>query len=198
MNTTLIIKEYRKRLLTVMTLCCVAVQASAEDYPFGRVFTDIPERQQLDLIREDVVVDVPEIPAEEVVQSLKEDIVQVKYSGYIRRADGMSAIWIDGRADLTAEGDDAHTGVLIEGSSDALFRSAFREARLKPGQTWNVQEDKVTEPYQAAQPVQQAVEAMAPDVGLDTMDAMDSEVDLEGLIPPDVEIPSLEDAALLE
>ncbi|MBO6557817.1 MAG: hypothetical protein JJ957_15020 [Pseudomonadales bacterium] len=136
------------KLTVAILILFSSVCAAAEDYPFGRLFTAPTERTQLDDLRKGIV---PESEAQVVqqplLQSLDASTTQIKFSGYVRRSDGSSVIWIDGKSDLT--GDQEEVGRLLPDGNEAQFRSAEGEAKLKPGQTWHIEKGLVTDAYQA-------------------------------------------------
>lgn len=126
------------------------VSAQAEDYPFGRLFTAPVERQQLDNLRQGILPDVEDVTPQPIIQSLDESTTQLQFSGYVRRSDGTSVLWIDGKSDLLGTGENSEVGRLAPDSHEAQFKSPFGEATLKPGQTWHIEQDQITDAYQPA------------------------------------------------
>lgn len=153
-------------LLVLATLClsgAVSHSTHAEeiDYPFGRLFTAASERQDLDAIKRGLkpaastVSDKVVVPLE---PALDENVSSVRFSGYIRRADGSVVLWVDGATDLSGRSDEQYKQQFVGRNNEALFTtsnnslidSAEQQVRLRVGQTWIISEDSVVEVYRGS------------------------------------------------
>lgn len=163
----------RVTLLLVTSTLMTTVSADEEElYPFGRVFTERGERYQLDHLKrqqslhltEDVQFQ-PDIDAEPGLETELKPLLpatELQFSGYIRRADGRTVLWVDGTTDLS--GGQKSPGELLQNDSEAVFRTTDQEARLRPGQTWMIESGRIAEVYQHRKPV------IAPDTSNDDLD----------------------------
>lgn len=139
----------------------MAAGVNAEEYPFGRLFTAPLERLQLDKLRQGIPSEAETPVPKAVVKSVDESTTQLQFSGYVLRADGTSVIWVDGKSDLTRSGEEPEIGRLLPDSRKAQFKSPYGEATLKPGQTWHIEQDLITDAYEPA-PVVENVEPASP------------------------------------
>jgi hypothetical protein len=96
---------------------------------------------------------VPEVLTVEAIDLDQETGIQiapanVKFSGYVRRADGKYAIWLDGKSDLSKANSGAISVILAQDHSSAIFSSSDADATLLPGQIWYLEQGIVTDHYQ--------------------------------------------------
>lgn len=129
-------------------------KVSAEDLPFGRVFTSPEERKKLDGLREKIALDANFVneeiaaaakasPASEAPK--KEDI---QLSGYILREDGSAMIWINGRSELSGlNSQEVKTTTPRANQAQVTVRMQGKARSLKPGQIWSLNKDRVLESY---------------------------------------------------
>ena len=155
--------EFRKLVMFAACCCCGVMseptRAEAIEYPFGRLFTAADERQNLDAIKRGnkasalAVEDTVTVPME---PALTQDTSSVRFSGYIKRADGSVVLWVDGETDLSGRSDAQYKQRLSSENREALFSArsnpssdgSDQQVRLRVGQTWMIDEGSVVEIYQ--------------------------------------------------
>ncbi len=131
---------------------CMAEIAVAAD-GLGRLFFSPAQRAQLDAVRaqrdrrlpvtaSSASSDTTELPA-----PLGPDVVT--YEGVVRRSDGKSTVWINGRpmTERTRDGDVNVLGVRRDGSVSVAVPQADRSASLRVGQSMDVVSGRIEEPY---------------------------------------------------
>ncbi len=129
---------------------------AAADYPFDRVFTTPEERRVLDAYRRDGEL-LPERGAassDSADSAAVPETEKVRFSGYLLRSDGRQTVWVDGQSDVSSS-EVGNAGAIhgrVRRGEEALQFRARREARkLKPGQVWLLNEDRVMEGYELSQ-----------------------------------------------
>jgi hypothetical protein len=136
----------------LLTILLASSLSQAESYPFGRLFTDDSERRVIDRLRRnsDRAPEVVNVEAIDLDQEIGIQIAptKVKFSGYIRRADGKYAIWLDGKSDLSKANSSAISVILAQDHSSAIFSSSNADATLLPGQIWYPEQGIVKDHYQ--------------------------------------------------
>lgn len=134
------------------------VRAAGDDeYPFGRLFTGSEQRQALDRLKRDQGL-MPEavVPAAgqpSGITSIDEVARAVRFSGYLRRADGENVVWIDGAADLSGSATSDAEGERLGIDNTMGFSQAENQVRLRAGQTWKIEENSISEVYRATDPL---------------------------------------------
>lgn len=135
----------------VMTLLALDSTAAEDiDYPFGRLFTAAEQRQDLDVIKRGGATAAATIEKQVAIEpgpKLDAKAKSVRFSGYVRRADGSVALWIDGSTDLSGNSDSEYSRQLTNEAGEVLFVSSDQQMRLRVGQTWLVEEETVVEVY---------------------------------------------------
>lgn len=156
------------RPFAVCLLLLLALPAAA-DYPFDRVFTTPEERRALDAYRRDGEL----LPEQDAASSdgtggaEVPETEKVRFSGYLLRSDGRQTVWVDGQSTVSSS-EVGNAGAIhgrVHRGEEALQFRARREARkLKPGQVWLLNEDRVMEGYELPQEAAAIEEAPDADV----------------------------------
>lgn len=138
-------------LRLILILIFVVPPTTVYGDEFGRLFTSEAERRQLDALRANEknrpstdVFALPELVEARLNQAPPMDI---KFSGYLQRANGDYMIWINGESALSGSTmpiESAH----FETNSDNVTLSTKRyKATLKPGQVWSLKDNSIYEGY---------------------------------------------------
>lgn len=144
------------KILIVLSFACHASVAQEQD--FERLFTTAEMRQNLDLVRSlnknalAVVSEREENKApglEYKKEAQSEQMQAVSLSGYVKREDGQSLIWLDGKSSLS-EQSDANVAARPYRLKNHLLRvrAQGKSKILAPGQTWYIENDQVKEVFQ--------------------------------------------------
>ncbi|HHO59934.1 MAG TPA: hypothetical protein ENJ64_06790 [Thiotrichales bacterium] len=121
----------RHFILPVFLLCAMPAWAVAgfDAKQLGRLFTDAQQREKIDRLRSRHGE-----PPEKAAASQA-----VKLSGYVKRANGKSVVWVNNKSTLNGSrvgnvmvhpssvGKDNRVTIIVDG----------KRQRLKPGQTWH-------------------------------------------------------------
>jgi len=152
--------KLKKVCLVVIMLAGQNSHGADESYPFGRLFTGSNERLILDRLKRDQSrgvrketagseIDPPEDIIDEAL--LTEEISsEMRFSGYVRRSDGTTTLWVDGTSNPA--GQPTTKGQLAESTGEGTFHSQGLETQLRPGQTWRIDTNSVVEVYQLQTP----------------------------------------------
>ncbi len=134
-------------LLMTVVLAFVSPLVFGED--FGRLFTTPDQRRALDALKlnqtESTVVpaiDVPALTAPPLVTAPNE----LRFSGYIQRADGTYALWVNGQSALSNR-DLPISEAQFLADEQALLSVGQQQALMKPGQIWSLDSNTVREGY---------------------------------------------------
>lgn len=146
------------RLVVMVLVCaaCVPSEAISADTTaapsafntLGRLFFAPAQRAQLDVAR--AQRDRRGLAAAEVNQpELPQGPEVVTYSGLVRRNDGKSTVWINGKpiTERTRDGDVNVTRVRGDGTVSVTVSQAERSASLRVGQSVEVISGRIEEPY---------------------------------------------------
>ncbi len=144
------------RRVAPVVLLTVAGAVAADNAP--RLFTTPAERDRLDQLRaaataEDLArqreqeqrrQEPARAAAAPAPEPPKRPRVHVR--GFVRRSDGPSAVWVNDASTLGGErvGDGVAAG-RIEGSSVVVTLPDGRRVRLRPGQTWDPERERVVD-----------------------------------------------------
>ena len=148
--------------LMLALLALESVAAEDIDYPFGRLFTAAEQRQGLDVIKRGGAAVAAPIENRVTIEpgpKLDAKANSVRFSGYVRRADGSIVLWVDGSTDLSGNSDSEYSRQLNNEDDEALFVSSDQQMRLRVGQTWIVEEETVVEVYRETGLVDDIVES---------------------------------------
>lgn len=140
------------RRLLVLALLYSGIPAYGDN--FGRLFTSEAERRQLDALRASLQNRSPldEVSPSEIieVEPVTLQPLNVKFSGYIHRADGKYMIWINGKSSLSGSTmpiESAH----FKTEPDEITLSTNRyKAIIKPGQVWSLEDNVIDEGYNSS------------------------------------------------
>ena len=152
-----------RRLMTSVLLGVLAIPALAQEAQFGRLFLTPDQRAALDNARRN------KIRAEATRKPKPVAARDVQVDGVVRRSDGESYVWINGKAveDQTADG--VRVAPIAGAQSSVAVRDPDkgRTLRLKVGQRADLVTGKISEAYesrrlQAAQETKQEPSAEAP------------------------------------
>lgn len=144
----------------LLPVCLIGVtsaplQAAAED-DFGRLFSSQAERKKLDILRQNqkLIVASPQQSTrlEPVADALPEPIT---LQGYVKRSDGSTTLWVNNKAvqENTTQ-DNVEIGRLSKQKSSAKNASDSlnvrvpvngKSARLKPGQVYEPETNRIVE-----------------------------------------------------
>ena len=133
--------------LMLTGMACVPASAVAAD-GLGRLFFAPAQRAQLDTARAQRDRRGGPMTAEtEVAAPQGPDVVT--YSGVVRRSDGKSTVWINGKpmTERTRDSDVNVIGVRRDGAVSVNVPQADRSASLRVGQSMDVMSGKIEEPY---------------------------------------------------
>jgi hypothetical protein len=127
--------------------CTAGYTAAAES--MGRLFFEPSQRAQLDLARAQrdrrspVVVPDTEQPAPSQGPGV------VTYNGVVRRSDGKSTVWINGKpiTERTHDSDVSVLSVRRDGAVSVAVPQTDRSASLRVGQSMEVESGKIEESY---------------------------------------------------
>ncbi len=130
--------------------CMAGIGVAADE--LGRLFFSPAQRAQLDAARAQRDRRLP------VTASMSSDTTElpaplgpevVTYEGVVRRSDGKSTVWINGRpmTERTRDGDVNVLGVRRDGSVSVAVPQADRSASLRVGQSMDVISGRIEEPY---------------------------------------------------
>lgn len=124
-----------------------APQAALATDGLGRLFFAPAQRAQLDAARAQRDRRGPLTADTEPVAPLGPEVVT--YSGMVRRSDGKSTVWINGKpmTERTRDSDVNVLGVRRDGSVSVAVPQADRSASLRVGQSMDVTSGTIEEPY---------------------------------------------------
>lgn len=158
----------RKLLFLLYFMFIVEVPAAES---FGRLFFTPEQRDQLEIVREKrdrrlPVSGEPEAAAATAPPVLTGPAI-VNYSGMVRRSDGKSTVWINGRpvtekTRTTSDGEISVQSVRRDGSVSVAIPLADRRASLKVGQSLEVDSGVIEEPYQRRATLPRPRQALLP------------------------------------
>ncbi len=117
----------------------------------GRLFFSPAQRAQLDVVRAQRDRRLP--TAATSSDTTEEPVPQgpdvVTYNGVVRRSDGKSTVWINGRpmTERTRDSDVNVVGLRRDGTVFVAVPQADRSASLRVGQSMEVMSGKIEEPY---------------------------------------------------
>ena len=139
--------------ILTLGLVVLSVQTKADEYPFDRIFTTPQQRLALDEYRRQGHDDQGSVSTDLLVETSKAEdgSEQLRFSGYLLGNDGKYTLWLNGKSGLGDDSNDkAHThGSLKQGDKDVLFKNQEKQARLRPGQLWELDSGTVKEVYNA-------------------------------------------------
>lgn len=129
--------------------------ATANNAPFGRIFTTPAARARLDLLRQQQGFSKPIITSLEVdTKDIASPVAQpqsFKLSGIMLRADGQQQVWINGKLQPQQQTRGANSSNKMVMPTSAALRVPIKKqdqsVTLKPGQVWNPHSRKTTESY---------------------------------------------------
>ncbi len=151
-----------------------AASAVAEEQTFGRLFFTPEQRQQLDAGRLDAIANrnrPPPVKAIPVVPKAAPPQV-VTLHGVVRRSDGETTVWVNGRAVSSRFADaDIHAGTIASDSVGFDIPGAKRRVRLKVGQSVEAISGTVEEGYRRRRTRPSAVVPVEPAAVGDTGEA---------------------------
>lgn len=138
----------------VLAFCAPAMALGDTNARFEdqRLFTTAAQRERLDAIRAGTSPPEPEAGrtrAAPVPPPPKPPPVSL--DGFVSRGDGRSAVWANGTSTLRGSpGADLRVhGDRIQGSAVVITLPDGRTIRLKPGQRWDPDSERVIDPYKA-------------------------------------------------
>lgn len=117
---------------------------------FGRLFTSPQERRALDNLRRNIQPIGPEpgLLAPVAIDPVQLEVpTEVRFSGFIKRADGRYAVWINGQSNLSRATPPIEQASFNDESPYATLRSNQQQAIIKPGQIWSLDTNTVREGY---------------------------------------------------
>jgi hypothetical protein len=120
---------------------------------FGRLFFSPAQRAQLDAVRAKRDRRLPMTETADTTESSLPSVPQgpdvVTYNGVVRRSDGKSTVWINGKpmTERTQGSDVSVLGVRRDGAVSVAVPQADRSASLRVGQSMEVMSGTIEEPY---------------------------------------------------
>jgi len=139
-----------KRVLFAITILVLPLKVYSQE--FGRLFTSTAERRSLDALRAN---EVPQVatprPTEVIEEAPVTDTlpVELNFSGFIRRADGTYAIWVNGKSALSKTNSPIDQAQFQEELPYATLQVDRKQASMKPGQIWSLGNNTIREGYYA-------------------------------------------------
>ena len=141
-----------RNLLFLLCFLCSTTTLAAD--PLGRLFLTPEQRVQLDTARAQrdrrlpITAEAETTPAAPIPQGP----ATVTYNGVVRRSDGKSTVWINGkpvteRNHMGSAGDVNVTSVRRDGAVSVTIPQADRQASLKVGQSLDVTSGVIEESY---------------------------------------------------
>ncbi len=132
--------------LVLASTACAPHGALAAD-GLGRLFFAPAQRAQLDVAR--AQRDRRGAQTTEVEQPAPQGPDVVTYSGVVRRNDGKSTVWVNGKpiTERTRDSDVNVLGVRRDGTVSVAVPQADRSASLRVGQSMEVTSGAIEEPY---------------------------------------------------
>lgn len=136
------------KLLTLAFAFTLLAASGVGAQPLGRLFFTPAERAELDLARVRTRQPAPPVPTSEPPAISKPLPVRIAYGGVVRRSDGRSMLWINGR--LVDEQDalaklDLQGRVSPDGSVELQVAETDGHVRVKVGQSVEVPGRRVAE-----------------------------------------------------
>ncbi|MFT7685393.1 MAG: hypothetical protein ACI9FB_000736 [Candidatus Azotimanducaceae bacterium] len=140
-------------LLVLITLSIglpsVAAEELDENYPFGKIFTIKNQRISLDRMRLQKTKQGSESQISKILVEEEQlsNTREVSFSGYMTQKDGSQVFWVNGKTELGNRAKDISIGKTSD-ADNFVFQVSSDRAKLKPGQVWLLDEDKVIEKYE--------------------------------------------------
>ena len=143
-----------RNYLIIFSFLCVPLcisQASAAD-SLGRLFFTPEQRTQLEVVRTQRDRRAPVVETGPAAAPQPTVPQTVTYSGIVRRSDGRSTVWINGKPvnerDRVKGADEVSvTGVRNDGALSVTIPQADRRASLRVGQSLDVESGVIEESY---------------------------------------------------
>ena len=137
----------RRFAAIALAYLAIAPQAAFAADGLGRLFFAPAQRAQLDAAR--AARDRRTPLSAETEQAAPQGPDVVTYNGLVRRNDGKSTVWINGKpiTERTRDSDVNVLGVRRDGSVSVAVPQADRSASLRVGQSMDVMSGKIEEPY---------------------------------------------------
>ena len=126
------------KIFTVFALLGVAVPAAAADEPLGRMFFAPAQRAQLDIARTQRARTTLATEKTEEISNAAPAPQTITYDGAVRRSDGKTTVWLNGRPvnDKEPAGGALVVGrVRPDGGISLQMPQSGRTVDLKPGQS---------------------------------------------------------------
>ena len=133
-----------KRILLAFILSCVSGLAVAAE-PLGRLFFTPAQRATLDAGKQ---LDLPKKTQTQQQQPTVQGPRSVTVNGMVRRSDGESTVWVNGKPSTETRPGSAPITAKPTGSTGVRVRVMDSESRLRVGQTLDRRTGKVTEAYE--------------------------------------------------
>lgn len=174
-------------MLTALAVVACATDAAVAAEGLGRLFFAPGQRAQLDVARAQRDRRAP-IIVENTEQAAPQGPDVLTYSGVVRRNDGKSTVWINGKpmTERTRDGDVNLLGVRRDGAVSVTVPQTDRAASLRVGQSLDVISGTIEEPYARRKTLQSSPVRAAPAAAsrrLTKSDAKVSDPD-SGAAPP--------------
>ncbi len=134
-----------RSIISLIALCCLVSTSSLaayyEESSLGKLFNTPAQRQKIDAFRKGKSMGV----AREQISP-----TDIKVQGIVKRSDGASTVWVNGKNTL----DSSHVGgvnVRLNSVSDSSDKVTVgiknKTVRLKPGQVWSEDSGRITDGY---------------------------------------------------
>lgn len=149
-----------RRLLLLLALSFVAPTLGTAQ-PLGRLFFTPAERRQLDTVRTEK--GRPSGTANQVSPASSPDVLT--FDGWVRRSDGKTTVWINGRAindEKVPDGLPITGRIRPDGSVRVGTSQADRPLDIKVGQSVDMALGAITEPYGRPSGLRESSGARAP------------------------------------
>lgn len=150
----------RDDLRALLAFCCslaallslpAAAQQPREQEPLGRLFFTPAQRSSLDIARSQRARTTVATERTEEQQPVTPQEQTITYGGMVRRSDGKSTVWINGRPVTEKEGIGAGATVVgrvgADGSVSLQNPQSGRSVSLKPGQSLELLSGTIEEGY---------------------------------------------------
>lgn len=141
-----------------MLLLMLLAAGLAHADPLGRLFFSPAERASLDKARQTSIVTRAAPPSEEPQQEQVPLDAKYTLNGVIRRSDGISVLWVNGRPQVEKSAAAARS---TAAQASVAVGADNRSARMKVGQTLNSTTGTVTEVYDSPKRAQEPRPATA-------------------------------------
>lgn len=134
-----------KYIILLISLSCLApagsIAAYYEESSLGKLFSTPVQRQKIDAFRKGKSMGV----AREQISP-----TDIKVQGIVKRSDGASTVWINGKSTLDSNyvgGVNVRLNSISDSSGKVTVGIKDKAVRLKPGQVWSEDTGRISDGY---------------------------------------------------